>query len=170
MISSLIKWLKARRRNSLFWKIKIIIIFNMIILGTWKCYYMVLLQQDFNTGLFRVLQHVMGKWFRTIHGQQVLATLFTFARYSWLAKLGYGYLAMISQLLSLANWWLGLARNWLRLRLKMAKSLSCGNTTDRQVNIENLSCDLPGTLHLQQPACHHQLRSPIVLDQNYTKM
>ena len=133
MISSSIKRLKARRRNSLFWKIKIIIIFNMIILGTWKCYYMVLLQQDFNTGLFRVLQHVMDKWFRTIHGQQILATLFTFARYSWLAKLGYGYLAMISRLLSLANWRLGSARNRLRLRLKTAKSLSRGNTTNGTV-------------------------------------
>src|SRR5882762_7401249 len=88
-----------------------------------------LLQQDFNTGLFRVLQHVMGKLFRTIHGQQVLATLFTFARYSWLAKLGYGYLAMISRLLSLANWRHGSARNRLRLRLKTAKSLSRGNTS-----------------------------------------
>jgi len=79
--------------------------------------------------LFRVLQHVMGKWFRTIHGQQVLATLFTFARYSWLAKLGYGYLAMISQLLSLANWRLSSARNRLWLRLKTAKSLSHSNTS-----------------------------------------
>src|SRR5882762_7688535 len=92
-----------------------------------------LLQQDFNTGLFRVLQHVMGKLFRTIHGQQVLATLFTFARYSWLAKLGYGYLAMISRLLSLANWRLGSAQNRLRLRLKTAKSLSRGNTTSSSI-------------------------------------
>src|SRR5882762_7837324 len=96
-----------------------------------------LLQQDFNTGLFRVLQHVMGKLFRTIHGQQVLATLFTFARYSWLAKLGYGYLAMISRLLSLANWRLGSAWNRLQLRLKTAKSLSRGNT--RQASNHNFN-------------------------------
>ena len=40
---------------------KINFIFNMIILGRSKCYYTVLLQQYFNTGLFRVLLHVMHK-------------------------------------------------------------------------------------------------------------
>ena len=80
----------------------------------------VLLHGTTATGLFSVLQHVMGKWFRTIHSQQVLVTLFTFAHSSWVAKIGYSYLAMISQLVAQVDSWL-----WL----KMAKSLSHSNTS-----------------------------------------
>ena len=52
---------KGSKKEFPFLENKINFIFNMIILGRSKCYYTVLLQQDFNTGLFRVLWQVMRK-------------------------------------------------------------------------------------------------------------
>ena len=52
---------KGFKKEFPFLENKINFIFNMIILGRSKCYYTVLLQQYFNTGLFRVLLHVMHK-------------------------------------------------------------------------------------------------------------
>ena len=52
---------KGFKKEFPFLENKINFIFNLITLGRSKCYYTVLLQQDFNTGLFRVLLHVMHK-------------------------------------------------------------------------------------------------------------
>ena len=52
---------KGFKKEFPFLENKINFIFNMIILGSSKCYYTVLLQQHLNIGLFRVLWHVMHK-------------------------------------------------------------------------------------------------------------
>ena len=112
MISSSIKRQTAKgfKKEFPFLENKINFIFNMIILNRSKCYYTVLLQQYFNTGLFRVLLHVM----MSDLGHQIASRCWQhcllFSRYSRLAEIGYSSVAgaqlvpSLSQLLA----WLGL--------------------------------------------------------------